>query len=708
MNKDNTETETKTQHSLIQSYCNSMITNNGQMNIEYKPCPTSPLGRIYGKSGIQNISGVIRGFLFNEITTDFDFKNCHPKIALYICRKNNIHCPNLADYCNNRNKWLLIAPDTKVVILKMLNNQRINYDNKNNQLRDLDKELKTIQTKIYNLPEYQHIISGCNNEKNNIVGSGFNRVLCYYENLLLNDLITYFKTKHSLDIAVPMFDGAMIYGVINESASIPIITNCEKMINDKWKTNEVNLDIQIAIKDHDISIQIPDDWIEPIEKKENDFDTVSTNFELDHAKIINKSVVIKQNPDRTFCIFTENKIKMAYSHLVFDDWIETKGGGYSKTVGFIGRWLNENPEQRRYTDFECNPYCGIRNIEQNETLYNIWSPFNGEFIKPDTFVWKKDGLYAMLHHISILCNHQQDVADYFVKWIGQMIQYPKVKTICPTLISKEGAGKGTLLMFIRKMLGDTKVMETTTPSRDVWGTFNNSMCNSFLVVLNELTKKDTIDAEGIIKGLITDPKITINTKGVSAYDVNSYHRFMITTNKDDPIKSKNDDRRNLIIRSSDEKCGDKQYFKGLYELLNDDDIIKTCYEYFKNIPDLDKFGEIPLPFTEYQQDIKDSSMSPIETFLIEYTTEILDYVDNKGVAIKKVLASDLFNQFQAYIIENTLNYKVSNVQFGLKLKRLNIRGITNKTTKSGVCYCIDIEKTKDYFRLGLLLDIEDL
>jgi hypothetical protein len=52
------------------------------------------------------------------------------------------------------------------------------------------------------------------------------------------------------------------------------------------------------------------------------------------------------------------------------------------------------------------------------------------------------------------------------------------------------------------------------------------------------------------------------------------------------------------------------------------------------------------------------------------------------------------SQFQAYIIENTLNYKVSNVQFGFRLKRLNIRGITNKSTKTGVCYCIDIEKNE--------------
>jgi hypothetical protein len=281
-------------------------------------------------------------------------------------------------------------------------------------------------------------------------------------------------------------------------------------------------------------------------KKATDFESVAKNFELIHAKIINKSIFIKLQPDRTFTMFSEKALKIGYSHLVFDDWIKTKEGGYYKSVGFIGKWLNGNSNQRRYDDLVNNPYCGKIDPNEDTKLFNIWSGFDGEFIKPDTFVWKQDALDIILNHISILCNHQKEVADYIIKWIGQMIQFPKVKSICPTLISKEGAGKGTLLLLIRRMLGDSKVMETTTPSRDVWGTFNNLMANSFLVVLNEMSKKDTTDAEGIIKGLFTDPKITINMKGVNPFEINSFHRFMITTNNEDPITSKKDDRRNLI------------------------------------------------------------------------------------------------------------------------------------------------------------------
>ena len=66
-----------------------------------------------------------------------------------------------------------------------------------------------------------------------------------------------------------------------------------------------------------------------------------------------------------------------------------------------------------------------------------------------------------------MCDNDAVVADYFEKWIAQMIQYPAVKLNCPILISKEGAGKGTLLTLIRKIIGETKYFETTNPARDV-------------------------------------------------------------------------------------------------------------------------------------------------------------------------------------------------------------------------------------------------
>jgi len=156
---------------------------------------------------------------------------------------------------------------------------------------------------------------------------------------------------------------------------------------------------------------------------------------------------------------------------------------------------------------------------------------------------------------------------------------PGKKSIMITMISKEGAGKGKLMKLLTLMFGNKKVLETSDPSRDVWGNFNGIMTNTFFVNLNELSKKDTLEAEGKFKALITDPTLNINNKGINQISIQSYHRFIITTNKEDPIKTTNDDRRNLIIRCSDEKRGE-EYFNKINEYLDDINVIRSCYDFF--------------------------------------------------------------------------------------------------------------------------------
>ena len=77
-----------------------------------------------------------------------------------------------------------------------------------------------------------------------------------------------------------------------------------------------------------------------------------------------------------------------------------------------------------------------------------------------------------------------------------MVQYPAIKTKVPTFISKEGVGKSWLIKLFKVMFGNDKVLETSNPSRDVWGDFNGMMMNAFIVNLNEISKKETMEAEG--------------------------------------------------------------------------------------------------------------------------------------------------------------------------------------------------------------------
>jgi flagellar motor protein MotB len=408
------------------------------------------------------------------------------------------------------------------------------------------------------------------------------------------------------------------------------------------------------------------------EKLENDFSDVSKQFQENHFKIRNKSSFVKLL-DGKFIVMSRNQLLTSYEDMVYNDFDE-KGKIIKKN--FIFDWLKNNPDQKTYDDMECYPNESIC----PENIFNTWIPFAME--KVTEWTHNENGLQAILSHIKILCGNDDVSYNYMLSWIAQMIQCPWTKTICPIFISKEGAGKGTLMRILSKMIGDHKYFETSNPSQHIWGQFNGALSNAYLVNIDELSKKDTILFEGMIKGLITNPYLTINNKGVSSYPITSYHRFIITTNNEDPVKTKEDDRRKFINRCSDELINNVEYFKKINEYIDDVNVIKTCYEFFKSYVyktknekgeeieiTMDYFNKIPLPVTEFHRDMKESNMSPIEMWVKSFALE------NFNEQKIELFSSEQYDFFKMWCVKCGIEYHISTVQFGVRLKNLKISGI---------------------------------
>ena len=409
------------------------------------------------------------------------------------------------------------------------------------------------------------------------------------------------------------------------------------------------------------------------------FKRLSTEFEKTHAKIKGRSLFVEETPTTTN-FFTKPNLITSYEHMKCGVNIH----GNPQT--FIKMWLTCNDDIRCYDDMGVYPNKSLC----PPTMYNLWRPFEMEkYTEP--YEANHEALQFYLNHIKILCGNEQLVADYIVAWIAQMIQYPEVKTIMPTFIAAEGTGKSSFIIMLSRMMGASKILETTSPSRDVWGEFNGLMGDAFFVHLSEISKKEFQDSQGKAKGLITDATLNINKKSIGQYTINSYHRFIATTNNDDSIPTQKGDRRNLVIRCSDEKKGDTEYFNTMYKYLDDINVIRTLYDYFKNIPNMDKFNKIPMPKTEYQEDMKASNRSPIEMWLEDFTREHGNEVD----VIKK--GDEVFTLFKSWVSLHNMSYEVNSIKFMVRLKNLNIDGITTKSTKICNLKVFNIAKMKVHF-----------
>jgi len=417
-----------------------------------------------------------------------------------------------------------------------------------------------------------------------------------------------------------------------------------------------------------------------------DYESVKRQFEETHLLISNKALFIRQTETDNI-IMTKTQLITSNERISYDAIVKDE----TKSKCFVLDWLKDGENRMKY-DMAVYP----PDIRCPDSVFNLWRPFAMERIQS---CQKDENAISMIRgHIKILCGNDQVVADYLELWIAQMIQFPSVKSVCPTLISDEGAGKGTLMRLFERMLGGEKILQTTKPSQNVWGNFNGQMKNAFLVNLDELSKKEGEGADGYIKGLITEPKMTINEKGIIPYEISSYHRFFITTNNEDPVKTSKKDRRKLIIRASDELIGNRDYFDKMYAMLEDENAVKSIYEYFKALPGADKFSNVPMPETQYHKDIKEAQTSPIELWLRQLT------IDNINLAFVEKSGMEQYEAFNIFKADNGIHFECSLPAFGLKVKNLKIAGVGESIhTKSGAKRTFDIPKMKEHFQLGCLL-----
>jgi len=698
--KTHTKEECKIKYSILQQFCQTNLKTDGHTKRIYS-YSTGNSGRLFSGGSLQGLPSTIRGlFMRDGVGTDIDMCNAHPVILRYICKLHHIPCPYLEYYINHREECLVKFESReigKVSYLTALNKDTLNRTKGLPlEFKKYDIEIKHIQKQLVKMKEYMELVRSVpENKPYNKLGSAVNRIMCYYENVILHHAI-HVINKKGMEIAILMFDGLMVYGNYYKDKGLleEISYYVEKQMT--------GLDMIWTYKEHNTELKVPEDFIvkntDKISKNENNFESVAKEFEKTHLKIINKSLFVKHD-NNNIIFLTQAQLKMSYSHLSYNVPVYNDKGIFTgfNTLPFINKWIGFTHNIRRKDDVDIYP----NSTECPENIFNLWRPFAMELLT-EPYTHKQTELEFILNHIKILCNHDEHVYDYFIKWIAQMVQYPHIKTIMPTFISGEGSGKGTLFKLFEKMLGNEKVFETTNPSRDVWGDFNGMMCNCFLVNLNELSKKDTMEAEGKIKGLITDNTLAINQKGIPQYKIKSYHRFITTTNKEEPINSTNGDRRNLIIRSSDEKKGDYIYFETMHKYLEENDVIRTCYDYFKGIEGMDKFKDIPIPLTEYQTNLKELSKSPIEQWLESFTREHM----NDGKECIELLGTEIYELFKDWSNSNGIKYDINAVKLGVRITNMNIQGISKgKHTNKGHTKLLNITRLKNTFKIGCLLDI---
>ena len=215
--KEHTKEECKTKYSILQQFCQTNLKTGGITKRIYSYATEMLAGRLFSGGSLQGMPSKIRGLLMRDgVGTDIDICNAHPVILSYICKLHHIECPELEYYINHREECLknFESRDTgKVAYLTALNKDTPNRaKGLPSQFKKYDIEIKKIQKQLVKIKEYTELVSSVPEDKPyNKLGSAVNRIMCYYENIILQHAIHVINRK-GIEIAILMFDGVMIYG----------------------------------------------------------------------------------------------------------------------------------------------------------------------------------------------------------------------------------------------------------------------------------------------------------------------------------------------------------------------------------------------------------------------------------------------------------------------------------------------------------------
>lgn len=157
-------------------------------------------------------------------------------------------------------------------------------------------------------------------------------------------------------------------------------------------------------------------------------------------------------------------------------------------------------------------------------------------------------IYTYIEHVAGEC------AYHLLAWLRAKLLYPTVKTqVVPIIVSRaQGSGKTTFAEVICKgLFGKDNVL--VTDQYDSQARFNADYADALIVCQEEKEETDKRNPAGALKSRATATTIRKEQKGIDPIYQESYTDFIMTTNRDVPIKfDGREDQRRFMVMEADE------------------------------------------------------------------------------------------------------------------------------------------------------------
>lgn len=229
-----------------------------------------------------------------------------------------------------------------------------------------------------------------------------------------------------------------------------------------------------------------------------------------------------------------------------------------------------------------------------------------------------------LEHVKKLLPVESDRQILFA-YLAHCVKFPGYKIPwSPMLQSAEGVGKTVFFEVMQYALGDMYVYSPKAPELVKSGsTFNAWMRGKLMIIVNEIKVDERRELIEILKPMITDNRVEIQSKGVDQEMEDNIANWLFFSNYKDAIPISQNGRRYAILYSILQSkldilaAGmDQKYFTSLYNWLRQEGGFQFIAHWLLNYP-IER-GQIPVwaPETSSYAEAIRISRSPMENAIV--------------------------------------------------------------------------------------------
>jgi putative DNA primase/helicase len=420
-----------------------------------------------------------------------------------------------------------------------------------------------------------------------------------------------------------------------------------------------------------------------VDENSTEYDLNKNKFELNNFKLLDPIGFATIRQDKTLILRNKKDFTTVYENLLFNNG--------KNNISFVSEWLKD-PNNRTYDKIDFLP--------MQQAPLNIYNTFKGYEAEKIEIIKTNIDDSLMLKHIKHLCNNDEIVFNYFIKFLANLIKAPyNISKTAIILKSIQGCGKDTLFDWFGNNILGSDYYINTDKSELIFGRFNSCIENKILIVMNETNGKDTFSINENIKCAITAKENNIEHKGKASYKNTNNIAYVFLTNNENPLKVPHDDRRFCGIECDNNIANNFEYFKNLNDEINNKSYDRAFYNYLLTI-DVDNYDFTNnRPTTNFYNNMKELN-TPI---IAKFFENMIDKYNSSTLI--NITASSLYDNFNIFIKDNNFKIEYTSTKFGIDIK--NYEGIEKKRTKTGNQIIINIDLLKQYLTLKFKIEFSN-